>query len=164
MARSAHPPAGVVDFATRYRENLDRAVAARMRRVGVPEAMIGFHWPGIEGGAFVRYPIPQIGANVNPYLFPGRQAAINLDLGVLDVAHPAMTLISSWATANLKDRVDAAIAHEYTEALAKPIPGSNLALWEQLHLQALLGAPATPLRITARARQILGECRSVSGH
>jgi hypothetical protein len=128
-----------------------------MRRIGVPDDMIGFKWPGIDEGPFVRYPDAQIGGNINPHLFPGRRPAINLDYGVLDADHPAMSKVASWATANLRDRIDVAIAHEYTEALAQPMPGFDF------HQQAIRLAPETQLDITLRARQILREYRTVMG-
>jgi len=157
MAPFSQPPVDVVNFANRYYEPMNRVIGNRMRQVGVPDEMIGFKYPGIEEGPFVRYPTSQIGGNINPHLFPGRKPAINLDFGVLDANHPAMSKVLSWAKASLRDRIDAAIAHEYTEALAKPMPGLNF------HEQALKFAPDTPLNISLRARQILGEYRTVMG-
>jgi hypothetical protein len=157
MASSAQPPADVEDFANRYYKELNRAIGNRMRLIGVPEDLIGFKWPGIDDGPFVRYPTAQIGGNINPHLFPGLQAAINLDYGVLDADHPAMSEVPSWATSGLCDRVNAAIAHEYTEALAQPLPGLDC------HQQAIRLAPETPLKISACARQILRAYRTVMG-
>src|SRR5271155_1422617 len=125
MAPSGQPPVDVVDFANRYYEPLNRVIGNRMRQVGVLEEMIGFKYPGIDEGPFVRYPTCQIGGNINPHMSPGCKPGINLDLGVLDANHPAMSKVPSWEKATLRERIDAAIAHEYTEALAKPIPGSN---------------------------------------
>ena len=105
----------------------------------------------------MRYPTSQIGGNINPHTLPGRKPGINLDLGVLDAKHPAMSKVPSWATASLRDRIDAAIAHEYTEALANPMPGLNF------HEQALKFAPDTPLNISSHARQILREYRTALG-
>jgi hypothetical protein len=157
MPPSSQPPVDIVEFANRYYEPLNRLIGNRMRQVGVPDEMIGFRYPGIDEGPFVRYPIPQMGGNINPYVFPGRKPAINLDEGVLDANHPAMSNVPSWSNANLRDRIDAAIAHEYTEALAKPMSGLNF------HEQALKCAPDTPLNISPRARQILSEYRTVMG-
>jgi len=128
-----------------------------MRQVGVPDEMIGFKYPGIDEGPFVRYPTSQIGGNINPHVFSGRKPGINLDLGVLDANHPAMSKVPAWAKASLRDRIDAAIAHEYTEALAAPMPGLNF------HEQALKFAPDTSLNISSRARQILREYRTATG-
>jgi hypothetical protein len=154
MLESGQPPVDVVDFADRYYETLKRVIGDRMRQVGVPEEMIGFEYLGIDEGPFVRYPTSQIGGNINPHRFPGRRPGINIDLGVLDANHPAMTNAPSWATARLRDRVDAAIAHEYTEASAKPLPGLDF------HEQALKFAPDTALKISPAAREILREYRT----
>lgn len=157
MSQSTQPPVDVVDFANRFYEPLNRFIGKRMRQVGVPDEMIGFKYPGIDEGPFVRYPTSQMGGNINPHVFPGRKPAINLDLGVLDINHPAMTKVPSWSKATLRERIDAAIAHEYTEALAKPMSGLNF------HEQALKFAPDTPLNISPRARQILREYRTAMG-
>jgi len=111
----------------------------------------------VDEGAFVRYPTSQVGGNINPYTFPGRRPAINLDCGVLDVSHPAMSKVPSWSQASLRDRIEAAVAHEYTEALAKPMPGLSF------HDQALKFAPETALDISPAARQILREYRTAMG-
>lgn len=155
MATSTQPPADVVDFANRYYQALNLLIANRMRQVGVPDEMIGFQYPGIDGGAFVRYPTSQIGGNMNPHLFPGRKPGINIDYGVLDADHPAMASVPSWRSASWRERIDAVIAHEYTEALASPMTGLDV------HLQAVKFAPDTPLHITPGARQILREYRTV---
>jgi len=157
MAKSGQPPVDVIDFANRYNEPLNRVIGNRMRQVGVPEEMIGFKYPGIDEGPFVRYPTSQMGGNLNPHLVPGCKPGINLDLGVLDANHPAMSKVPSWAKAALRDRIDAAIAHEYTEALANPMPGLNF------HEQSLKFAPDTPLDISPGARQILMEYRTAMG-
>lgn len=157
MPQSSQLPVDVVDFANRYYEPLNRLIGNRMRQVGVPDEMIGFKYPGIDEGAFVRYPISQMGGNINPHVFPGRKPAINLDVGVLDADHPAMSKVPSWSKATLRDRIDAAIAHEHTEALATPMPGLDF------HQQALKFAPDTSLNISSRARQILREYRTAMG-
>jgi hypothetical protein len=154
MAESRQPPVAVVDFADQYFEPLNRAIFNRMRQLGVPEDMIGFEYPGIEEGPFVRYLTSQIGGNINPYRLPERKPGINLDCGVLDSGHPAMSKVPSWSKARLRDRIDAAIAHEYTEALAKPMPGLDF------HEQAVTFAPDTALNIGPIARQILREYRT----
>ena len=68
-----------------------------------------------------------------------------------------MSKVSSWSQASLRDRVEAAIAHEYTEALAQPMPGLSF------HDQALKFAPETNLDISPGARQILREYRTAMG-
>jgi hypothetical protein len=57
----------------------------------------------------------------------------------------------------LKDRVDAVIAHEFTEVGASPVPGLSP------HDQAIMFAPETELTITDGARAILREYRRLMG-
>jgi hypothetical protein len=92
MAQSGQPPVDIVDFANRYNDLLNRVIGNRMRQVGVPNEMIGFKYPGIDEGPFVRYPTSQIGGNINPHVFPGRKPGINLDLGVLDASRPEVLI------------------------------------------------------------------------
>jgi hypothetical protein len=87
-----------------------------MRQLGVPDSMIGIrNYPGVAEGPFTRFRSTQIGGNVNPNLMPGRQAGIALDHGIFDAAHPQMGNVPSWRRASLRDRMDAAIVHEYLE-------------------------------------------------
>lgn len=135
-----------------------------MKKVGVPDDMIGFEWPGIDPEAFVRYAVSLIGGNINTSLFPDRQPAINLDCGVLDPNHPKMAKVPSWAAGPLKDRVDAAIAHEYTEALVRLPAGLDFReRVNELHQQAIKDSPGTKLKITPGARKILTEYHNAMG-
>jgi hypothetical protein len=160
-----HSPSSVIDFTTRFYGVLNTVVGNRMRQLGVPEDMIGIrNYPGLDEGPFVRFPSTQFGGNVNPHLVSGRQAGIALDHGIFDAAHPDMASISSWSGASLRDRMDAAIVHEYIEATLQPpahTQGRAAAGW--LHEEAMRRAPATTMPITPGARQILTEYRQAAG-
>jgi len=67
-----------------------------------------------------------------------------------------MGQLPSWRSAGLRDRIDAVIAHEYTEVTAPE--------GVDFHVHALAKAENTPLKITNRARQILKEYRLVEGY
>jgi hypothetical protein len=158
-------PNGVIDFTTRYSAELNTVVGNRMRQLGVPEDMIGIrNYPGVAEGPFTRFASTQIGGNVNPNLMPGGQAGIALDHGILDAAHPTMSNVPFWGRATLRDRTDAAIVHEYTEATLQPpshLHGRAAVNW--LHYEAIRLAPATTMPITPGARQILTEYRQAAG-
>ena len=161
-------PRSLIESATSWENDLNAAVGTRMREVGIPEDTIGLRGiPGIDvGRAFVRFPDTQIGGNLNPAVNATWQPGIALDRGVLDVAHPQMSKISAWSerTTVLRDRVDAAIVHEYIEAMLTPPQGlSRPARVEWLHKEAIRRAPDTTLPITERAREILRQYRSVEG-
>ncbi|MCG8586970.1 MAG: hypothetical protein MI757_19875, partial [Pirellulales bacterium] len=124
FAKATNPPADVVRFATEFEGPLNRAVANRMRKLGVPDDMIGIKGiRHVDESPFNISQLPQGGANVNPLdprFAKGLKPGINVDMGALDVNLPGMRNVPSWKSAPLKDRIDAVIAHEYTEALAKP--------------------------------------------
>ena len=142
-------PADVIDFARRYRLLLEATIAERMRRVGVPEDMIGIRYWGVETGAFAFYDPPQLGGNIRVGL--DGKPGINVDPAVLDSDAPKVGVLQSWRFGGLKDRVDAVIAHEYTEV--------NAPAGCDFHLYALVTAEMTGLDITERAREILREFR-----
>jgi hypothetical protein len=147
------PPTDVLRFSAEYEAELNAASAKRMRQVGVPEEMIGIRgMPFEDAGAFVRTHA-QGGGNLRAGTIPGIGAGINVDLAVLDTQYPPMSGVPSWSRASLKDRLDAVIAHEYTEALAP----TTLAVGLPSHRHALQNAPDTSLNITLRAREILVE-------
>jgi hypothetical protein len=158
-------PKSIIDFANRYAGDLNTVVGNRMRQLGVPEDMIGIrNHPGLDEGPFVRFPTTQIGGNINPNLVPGHQAGIALDHGIFDAAHPTMNNVPSWARATLRDRMDAAIVHEYIEATLQPpsnLQGRAAARW--LHEEAIKRAPYTTMPITAGARQILTKYCQAAG-
>jgi hypothetical protein len=158
-------PQRIIDFTTRYAADLNTVVGNRMRQLGVPEDMIGIrNFAGLDEGPFVRFPSTQVGGNVNPNLIPGHQAGIALDHGIFDAAHPDMAGVTSWARASLRDRMDAAIVHEYIEATLQPpsnFQGRAAVTW--LHDQAIRRAPETTMPITLGARRILAEYRQAKG-
>jgi hypothetical protein len=141
-------------FTDRYQEALNRVIGNRMRRVGIPEEMIGIKWWGIEKGAFVRYHPPQLGGNIR--VGSNGKPGIHVDAAVFDRNAPKVGVLSSWRSASLRDRIDAVIAHEYTEALAPH--------GVDFHIHAVKNAENTPLTISDRARQILREYRRAEGY
>jgi hypothetical protein len=147
-------PAEIADFADRYQDPLSQAIGNRMRQVGVPAEMIGVEWWGVEKGPFVRYQPPQLGGNIRVGL--NGKPGINVDPAVFDANVPKMGNLPSWKSASLRDRIDAVIAHEYTEALAPQ--------GVDFHMHALKSAENTPLKISGRARQILKEYRQAEGY
>jgi hypothetical protein len=154
MAPGYQLPADIADFANRYQESLSRTIGNRMRQVGVPDEMIGVEWWGVDKGPFVRYHPPQFGGNIRVGL--NGKPGINVDPAVFDANAPKMGTLPSWRSARLRDRIDAVIAHEYTEALAPQ--GVD---W---HIHAVKNAENTPLTISDRARQILREYRQAEGY
>lgn len=155
MARYYKPPTDVLRFSAEYEVELNAAIANRMRKIGVPEEMIGIKgMPGEDPGAFVRTHA-QGGGNIKAGQFARKGPGINVDLAVLDTSFPDMKHVASWATATLKDRIDAVIAHEYAEALS---PGT-LNVGDPSHEFALQHGPETSLNISRQARRILVEYR-----
>jgi hypothetical protein len=147
-------PTDIADFANRYQDLLSRAIGNRMRRVGVPDEMIGVEWWGVDKGPFVRYQPPQLGGNIRAGL--NGKPGINIDPAVFDANAPKMGNLPSWKPANLRDRIDAVITHEYTEALAPQ--------GVDFHIHAVKTAENTLLKISDRARQILREYRQAEGY
>ena len=147
-------PADVADFTNRYHELLSRAIGDRMRQVGVPDDMIGIEWWGVDQGPFVRYDPPQCGGNVRVGI--NGRAGINVDAAVFDDNAPKVGNLSSWKRGSLRDRIDAVIAHEYTEVLAPR--------GVDFHVHALKNAERTSLKISARARGILRDHRRAEGY
>jgi hypothetical protein len=147
-------PADVADFANRYQGLLSRMIGRRMRQVGVPHEMIGVEWYGVDQGPFVRYDPPQLGGNIR--MGTSGKPGINVDAAVLDTNAPKMGNLPAWRTARWQDRIDAVIAHEYTEALA---PNGV-----DFHIHAIMNAENAPLKISDRARQILQEYRVAEGY
>ena len=146
--------ADIADFADRYQEPLSRAIGNRMLEVGVPEEMIGVEWWGVDQGPFVRYYPPQFGGNIR--VGTNGKPGINVDPAVFDANAPPMGDLEAWRSANLRDRIDAVIAHEYTEVLAPR--------GVDFHLYAVKEAENTSLEISEVARGILREYRRASGY
>ena len=111
---------------------LNRAIENRMRALGIPTKRIGI--PEYGGKAF--NPLGDtVGGNIK-----GR--GINIDAAILQPIEgwPA------WNKASLSTRVDAVIAHEWTEYLSKA---------KDPHQAALRNAPKTKLKISDKARALL---------
>jgi hypothetical protein len=115
--------------------------------------------PYEDPGAFVRsHAIGGSNNNIPGRGIVGSGPGINVDIAVLDARFTQMSKVKSWESASLKDRIDAVIAHEYTEVLAtKPTGGLTP------HQYAIKNAPETPLKISDRAREILRDYRCIEG-
>jgi hypothetical protein len=114
-------PKSIIDRAIRFEAVFNRAIGDRMRELKIPAEEIGIrNWVGIDETPFTRFPRTQIGGNANPDLFLNKPRGIALDHGILDKAHPRMKDVPSWAKARVRDRIDAAIAHEYIESKLTP--------------------------------------------
>jgi hypothetical protein len=146
-------PPEVADFADRDQEPLSRVIGNRMRQVGVPADMVGVEWWGVDPGPFVRYHPPQLGGNIRVRI--GGKSGVNVDPAVFDANAPKVGNLPAWRGASLRDRIDAVIAHEYTEALAPD--------GVDCHTHAPKTAENTPLAISDTARQILKEHRQSEG-
>ena len=150
----------VAGFAEEWEAILIVAVARRMRAVGVPDWMLGISGiPYEDPSAFVR--THAVGGSNNN--IPGRgiigdRPGINVDVAVLDLDFPPMFKLASWSKGRLKDRIDAVIAHEYTEVTAP-----RLAIARTPHQYAVAMAPDTTLKITEGARRILRDYRKIEG-
>ncbi len=154
---SNQPSTKVAEFAHEYGNDLKVAIGNRMRQIGVPEKYIGINgaW-GVEDGPFDLNSY-RGGINLRENTRGNTLPGIQVDLGALDPEFPNMAAVSpTWSTASLKDRVDAVIAHEYTEVVSsQPI--------SQAHYDALKNAANTALNITSKARQILREYAQSQG-
>lgn len=124
------------DFAHRYHRELDQYAGMRMEELGIPSDMIGTEdayrripWRAFVAeertGGYVERGVTVNSGVLNPELLKGRKGG------------------RVWAKASLRDRIDAVIAHEWTEHLHND------------HDAALKAAPKTELPITDGARRIL---------
>ncbi len=135
------PAAHARDFAHRYAQDLDLAVAERMRELKIHDDQIGMpdRDAGINWAAF--HPDGTEGGNNSP---GGRlivdSGLLNFDLLRRDYGSNAAELFGK---SRLRDRLDAIIAHEYEEHRH----GMD-------HQAALKHAPNTALPISERAREI----------
>lgn len=156
-ARYRRPPE-VLAFAEEWEAVLAAAVAGRMRTVGIPEEMIGIRGlPHEDPGAFVRtHAVGGSNNNIPGRGIVGERPGINVDIAVLDARFAPMSRVGSWASASLKDRIDAVIAHEHTEVQSTGPDGER-----SPHRLVIEVAPETSLKISERARQILREYRRI---
>ena len=129
------------DFSRRYAREMDYLIGDRMAELGIPTDRIGSRLPG-EGHA-TYLPQERSGGGNDP------AGGLTLDSGVFN---PELlgTLPGNreWAKARLRDRVDAAIAHEHEEAGR----GGS-------HVESLKHAPDTELPISEGGRHILRAMR-----
>jgi hypothetical protein len=129
------------DFARRYAQDMDYLTGDRMAELGIPTDQIGSREPGKGHATYI--PHERTGGGNDP------AGGLTLDSGVFN---PELlgTLPGNkeWAKARLRDRVDAAIAHEHEEARQ----GGN-------HVEALKHAPDTELPIREGGRHILRAMR-----
>ena len=134
------------DFSHRYADVLDYLAGDRMTELGIPTDKIGSRTPGHGHATFI--PQERSGGG-NDHL-----GGLTLDSGVFN---PELlgTLPGNqeWAKARLRDRFDAAIAHEHEESRR----GGS-------HVEALKHAPDTELPIREDARHILRAMRPKEGH
>ncbi len=132
------------DIALRYARELEYLVSQRMLDLGVDPRQIGAsdHQHGIRHAAF--HPHYRTGGGVTP---DGR---INLDSGLLNpelLAYLGGEAAKAWGESRWRDRLDAAIAHEYEEAKG----GSHEYAYEH--------APDTELPIGEHSRRLLRAIR-----
>jgi hypothetical protein len=135
------PAAHAKNFAERYAQDLDLAVAQRMRDLGIGDSQIGMPDDdrAIQWAAF--HPRGTQGGNNSP---DGR---LIVDSGVLNLdllrKHYGSKAAGLFEQSRLRDRLDAIITHEYEEHRH----GMD-------HEAALKHAPKTVLPISDRAREI----------
>jgi hypothetical protein len=134
-----------VDFSRRYFQELDIYCGDRMDQLGIPKGQIGSsdRAHNIEWCAFNPYERDGGGLSTG-----GR---INVDSGVLNPGWNAARIgpraRAIWEKSRLRDRIDAAIVHEFEEHRC----GS--------HEQAVERAPETDLPVGGRARALLRAIR-----
>jgi len=175
MAGLGLPNPEVLDFVRRNQPAVDRAVRQHMRQIGVPDELIGIRgMPGVDEGAFVRYPIPQGGGNLrpdHPNVLSGRyRAGINVDEAIFDPTFDALASAritnpqaraaynDLWRRASVRSRLEAVSAHELTELRAVRPANWDDALhgpWNP-HSHAIRFAPEqSGLTINPQARELL---------
>jgi hypothetical protein len=139
----ADPADHAEDFAHRYAEPIDWLAGIRMEELGILNDRIGSndHVHGLSGAAFNPYERDGGGNDPN--------GPVNVDSGVFnpELMTEAYTKKTAkvWRKSRLRDRIDAIIAHEISEAD------------HGTHEAALKMAPKTELPINDRARRILVE-------
>lgn len=172
----------VLDFVSRNREAVERAVTKRLLRIGIPEDAIGIRgMPGVEEGAFTRYHRPQGGGNLrpdHPSVISGRwQAGINIDEAIFDSSfNPLLyerwiverdvigAFQMAWASASLRTRLDVVAAHEYSEMRAVSTPELRRRFGREWpHYAAILDTPECTLRVSNNARDLLRRHRRALG-
>jgi len=125
MVNPEDPADHAEDFARRFADDIDLYCAQRMKSFGIPDHLIGAEER--TGGHITRGITVNSGV-LNPILLKGKGRRV-------------------WALSNLRDRIDAVIAHEWEEYR------------HDTHEAALKQAPRTALPITDGARRILRAMR-----
>ena len=141
----ANPADHAGDFAHRYEQEPDYLTGDRMAELGIPTDRIGARVPGRGHATFI--PWERTGGGNE------RAGGLSLDSGVLnpELLGP-LPRSREWAGGRLRDRMDAAIAHEHEEARR----GGS-------HVEAVKHAPDTELPIGEGGRHILRAMRSEAG-
>jgi hypothetical protein len=187
MSATNRPNPDVLDFVRRNQAaqviggkeaapagGVERAVRARMRRLGIEEDLIGIKGMyGVDEGAFVQYPSPQGGGGLrpdHPLVLQGRvRPGINVDEAIFDAAFEALAgeraVISAqaqaayhqaWARASVKARLDTVAAHEYAELNAVRTPEMVRRFGNRWpHYTAIKEAQKSTWALTAAARELL---------
>ena len=129
------------DFAHRYAQEMDYLTGDRMAELGIPTDKTGSRVPGQGHATFIPH---ERSGGGNDHL-----GGLTLDSGVFNPELlGTLSGHAEWAKARLRDRIDAAIAHEHEEARR----GGS-------HVEALRHAPETELPIRDDARHILRAMR-----
>ncbi len=140
-AKPPPDPAGhAADFAARYAEPMDYHVAQRMLDLGIPPEEVGSG----DGGQGIRHTAFMAHERTGGGNVPGKR--LTVDSGVFNpelFKDLGPEVSSSWAKSRLKDRLDAIIAHEYTEAATGG------------HMDAVRDSADTRLPIREGARRLL---------
>lgn len=145
-APPANPADHAVDFSRRYAEDLEIATGQVMLDLGLAEGQMGLRDPDRNREHHTFFPDERDCGGVSP------TGQVNLDSGIMnpDVLEGPYGRACGrlWRISRLRDRMEAAIAHE----VAEHEQGD--------HDRALAEGPATGLPISHRARELLQAMRS----
>jgi hypothetical protein len=131
---------------------LENYVRQRMRQLGVRPKLIGII-DDVESGAAFSLEDSMGGRNSRPARNPAvTKGGLNVDQGIFN-PELLSSKVPSWATASLRDRIDAVIIHELFEYNCR---AATTAL---RHRSAILRSPSTASDISPGARRILEEYR-----
>jgi len=153
--RSQYLERHVIEFLYEWQAEsiLETYIRRRMRELGVRPSQIGIIDDVETGGAFSLEHFMG-GRNTRPAWLPGvEKGGINVDPGIFNPDF-LTDKAPSWATASLRDRIDAVIIHELMEYNSR-FPTSVLR-----HESAILRSPSTTVNISLRAKKILEEYKA----
>ena len=151
--RSANFERHVMEFINNWQAEpiLNDYITRRMEQLGIKLSAIGIIDDTEAGSAFSAGTF-QGGRNAVVGRFPAAanltKGGIHVDAGVFDSALEPTS--PSWASASLRDRIDAVIVHEYLEYQ------SNLRFGAR-HLDAISLGPSTNMPVSEGALRILQE-------